>query len=259
MPYGRRYSTVRRAPRRYTRKSPRSSTSKKVYALTKRVNKIQHKQQSRTLPLIFKKNDDFNLAQNYINRLMVCPTGIPGNTAWTQVFGANANASESRCLTIKSIHMKYEVTAGDEESLINHTIVVITPKSRKVLRETFNETTGALSLVSDQDYVMENGMCLVNKARWNVRYYRRHMTVQQPPAGSDITYPMKNNMGSINLSKLNWSIKNTQGAWTDVTTHELPYYMRCFLCCFNDNSGFDLEYPTFAHTTLYKCTATNTK
>ena len=259
MPYGRRSSTFKRAPRRSYRPRTRYSTSKRVSTLTKRVNKLAYKQRQRSLPLIFKKNDDFNLAANYINRLMVCPTGIPGNTAWTQVFGASANASESRCLTIKSIHMKYELTAGDEESLINHTIVVVTPKSRKVLRETFNETTGALTMVSDQDYILENGMALVNKARWNVRYYKRHHTVQQPPAGSDITYPLKNNMGSINLKKLNWGIKNTQGAWTDVTTHELPYYMRCFLVCFNNNSSIDLEYPTFAHTTLYKCTATNTK
>ena len=258
MPYGRRYNTNRRVTRRYTRKPARASASKKLYALTKRVNKIAYTQNTRTLPLMFKKNDDFNLAQNYINRLMVCPTGIPGNTAWTQVFSSSANASESRNLCIKSLHMKYELTAGDEESLINHTIIMATPKSRKVLKECFNETTGQLTLVIDQDYILMNGMAIINKARWNIKYYKRHHTVQQPPAGSDITYPIKENMGSINL-KLNWSIKNTQGSWQDVLTHELPYYMRMFLLCFNNNSGFDLEYPTFAHTTLYKCTAQNAK
>lgn len=258
MPYGRRYRPHRRVTRSYPRKSTRTSTSKKLFALTKRVNKIAYKQHTRTLPLMFKKNDDFNLASNYINRLMVCPTSITGHTAWTQVFGANANASESRNLCIKSLHMKYELTAGDEESLINHTIIMVVPKSRKVLREVFNETTGALTLVIDQDYILENGMAIINKARWTIKYYKRHMTVQQPPAGSDITYPLKGNMGSINL-KMNWNIKNTQGSWQDVTTHELPYYMRLFLLCFNNNSGLDLEYPTFAHTTLYKCTAQNAK
>lgn len=258
MPYGNRYRYPRRGNRRYPRKPTRATTGKKVYTLTKKVNKLAYRQQTRTLPLMFKKNDDFNLSTHYVDRLMVTPTGVPGHTAWTQVFGASANASESRNLCIKSLHMKYELTAGDEESLINHTIVMITPKSRKVLRETFNETTGALSLTSDQDYILENGMAILNKARWHIRYYKRHMTVQQPPAGSDITYPIKENMGSINL-KLNWSIKNTQGPWTDVTTHELPYYMRMFLVCYNNNSSIDLEYPTFAHTTLYKCTAQNAK
>ena len=256
MAYGSRSS--KRVTRRPYRRPHRPSQSKKLYTLTKRVNKIQYKQRLRTLPLLFKKNDDFNLSTHFVDKLMIAPTGVPGHTAWTQVFGANANASESRCLTIKSLHMKYELTAGDEESLINHTIVMITPRSRKVLRETFSEATGALSLTQDQDYILENGMAIINKLRWNIKYYRRHMTVQQPPAGSDITYPIKNNMGSMNI-KCNYKIKNTQGAWTDVTTHELPYYARLFLVCFNNNSSIDLEYPTFAHTTLYKCTATNTR
>lgn len=256
MAYGSR--TRKRTPRSTHRRPYRPSQSKKLYTLTKRVNKIQYKQRLRTLPLLFKKNDDFNLAANYIDRLMICPTGVPGHTAWTQVFGANTNASESRCLTIKSLHMKYELTAGDEESLINHTVVMVTPKSRKVLRETLNEATGALTMVVDQDYILENGMAIINKLRWNIKYYKRHMTVQQPPAGSDITYPLKSNMGSINL-KCNYKIKNTQGVWGDVTTHEMPYYSRLFLVCFNNNSSIDLEYPTFAHTTLYKCTATNTR
>jgi len=249
-----------RTTRRVLRRKPTIyKRQPSIATLTKKVNQLSYKQQQKQLPLLFKKNDDFNLSSNFVDKLMVAPTGIPGHTAWTQVFGANANASESRQLTIKSMHMKYDLTAGDEESLINHTITMITPKSRKVLRETFNENTGQLNLVSDQDYIIENGMALVNKTRWNVRYYKRHHTVQIAPAGSDITMPIKDNIGSINLNNLNWSIKNTQGSWQDVTTHELPYYMRCFLVCFNNNSNFDLEYPTFAHTTLYKCLATGAK
>lgn len=256
MPYGSRYR--KRAPRTTRRPHRRPTQSKKLYSLTKRVNKIQYKQRLRTLPLLFKKNLDFNLSSNYVDKLMIVPSGVPGHTAWTQVFGANANASESRTLTIKSLHMKYELTAGDEESLINHTIACIAPRSRKILRETLNEVTGVLNLVTDQDYIIENGMAIINKLRWSIKYYKRHMTVQQPPAGSDITYPMTRNMGSINLN-LNYKIKNTQGSWQDVTTHELPYHTRLFLVCFNNNSNLDLEYPTFACTTLYKSVATDTR
>lgn len=260
MPYGsrsRRKKKSASAIKVVAKRRPTAANQKsQIMSLARKVNRLSVNQNARQFSLMFKKNDDFNLAANYIDRLMIAPTGVPGHTAWTQVFGASANASESRVLRIKSLHMKYELTAGDEESLINHTIVMLAPKSRKVLRETYNETTGILSLVDNQDYILENGIAIINKQRWKIKYYKRHMTVQQPPAGSDITYPIKANMGKINL-KMNWPIKNTQGAWTDVTTYELPYYMRMFLVCFSNNSAIDLEYPTFAHTTLYKCTATS--
>lgn len=205
---------------------------------------------------MFKKSDTFNLAANYINRQVIVPTGIPGQTAWQQIFGSSANASESRCLTIKNIHMQYKLGSGDEESLIDHTVIAVTPKSRKVYKETFNETTGALTLVINQDYVMVEGICLINKARWKIHYYKRHQTVQQGASNANnLDWPLAGNIGKITLKQLNWKIRNTQGPWGDVGTNEIPLYMRIFLLCFNNNSALDLEYPTFAFTSLIKATA----
>lgn len=258
MPYGSR--TRKRAASSSNRRTYRPSQSKKLYALTKRVNKIQHKQNTRTLGLMFKKNDDFNVSQQYNQRQLIVPTTTGGNTAWSQVFGSNANAQESRSLTIKSMKMEYKLAAGDEESLINYTVMMITPKTRKVYKETYNETTGLLNLIVDQDYVMVNGMALINKARFKIHYYRRHHTVQQAANQSqNMDWPIKGNIGKISLKNLNWRIRNTQGSWQDVLTNELPIYMRLFLIIFNDNSAFDLEYGTFSYTSLMQCTAQGAK
>ena len=265
MPYvrksGRSSYRSSRSVTRTVRGKPKATKNRNaIYKLSRKVNKLQSQNNRRTLGLMFKKADDFNLASNYIHRQLVVPTSITGSTAWTQVFGNNTNAEESRSLTIKSLHMEYKLAAGDEESLINHTIMAITPKTRKVYKETFNETTGLLSLVSDQDYVMVNGMALINKARWKIHFYKRHHTVQQAAnQANNVDYPIKANMGKIVLKNLNWRIRNTQGPWTDVSTNELPIYMRIFLICFNDNSGFDLEYPTFSYSSLFKCTAQGAK
>ena len=107
---------------------------------------------------------------------------------------------------------------------------------------------------------MVNGMALINKARFKIHYYKRHQTVQQSAnQANDVDFPIQANMGRIALKNLNWRIRNTQGSWQDVTTNELPIYMRIFLCVFNDNSGFDLAYPTFSYTSLFKCTAQGAK
>jgi len=265
MPYVRKSNRSSYRPRRSVarviRGKPKATKNKSaIYKLNRKVNQLQSLNNRRTLGLMFKKNDDLNVTQQYVNRQLIVPTSITGSTAWSQIFGANANATESRSLTIKSMHLEYKLASGDEESLINHTVMLITPKTRKVYKETFNETTGLLTLIVDQDYVLVNGMALINKARFKIHYYKRHHTVQQgASSGNNLDWPIQANMGKIVIKNLNWRIRNTQGSWQDVTTNELPIYMRCFLMVFNDNSGFDLEYPTFSFTSLFKCTAQGAK
>lgn len=252
-------TTYRRAgnTRRILRGKPTINKNKSaIYTLTKKVNQIAYKQRERTLKLMFSKQDDFNLASSYNIRQLFVPKNIVGSTGWFQVFGTNTNASESRCLKVDSVNIQYQLYPSSEESLIDHTVMILTPKSKKVFDEVFNPVTGAIVLTNNVDYVMIQGVALINKDRFKVHHYKRNMTVQQDGGSGtqELGYPIPSNICKVNLN-LGWKIKNTVGPWTDVDTNTLPYYMRMFMVCFNNNSAIDLEYPALKYTVLFKTTA----
>ena len=257
MAYGNRSRTFKRTTRNYRRTPARTSKNKgAIIRLQKRVAKIAYKQRERTLSLMFSKEDDYNLASSYNIRQLFVPKNIVGSTGWFQVFGSNQNATESRVLKVNSVNIQYQLYANTEEALIDHTVMILTPKSKKVFDEVFNPVTGAITLTNNTDYVMLQGMALINKNRFKVHHYKRNMTVQQDGGSGtqEVGYPLPMNICKVNL-KLGWKIKNTLGAWTDVDTNSLPHWMRMFMVVFNNNSAIDLEYPAIKYTALFKTTA----
>ena len=257
MAYGNRSRTIKRSTRNYRRTPARTTKNKgAIIRLQKRVNKIAYKQRERTLPLMFSKQDDYNLASSYNIRQLFVPKNIVGSSGWFKVFGSNANAEESRVLKVNSVNIQYQLYPSSEESLVDHTVMILTPKSKKVFDEVFNPITGAITLTNDTDYVMIQGVALINKQRFKIHHYKRNMTVMQDGGSGtqDLAYPIPMNMCKVNL-KLGWKVKNTLGPWTDVDTNSLPHWMRLFMVVFNNNSALDLEYPALKYTALFKCTA----
>lgn len=260
--YVRNYRRTSRRPyrtaRRIIRGKPRASKNKNaIYALTKKVNRIQRKVQARTLHGTFSKTADFNVSSAlsaYGYQQLICPVAATGNPAWSQVFDLDTSVNFVSTLKIKSLHMEYKIYAANEESPIDTTVVLIAPKSLKVLKEVLNPLTSELTLQLNRDYINNQGMVLINLQRFKLHYYKRHITVKQD-GSQELEFPMVRNLGKIKKTGLNWTIKNRNGNWNQVSTNDLPYYMRLFIVTLNNNSYGDLESPAFKHSTIIKCTA----
>jgi len=262
MPYVRNYRRTYRRPartaRRIIRGKPRATKNKAaIYQLTRKVNRIQKKVNARTLHATFSKTGDFNVSNavsNFGYQQIICPVAATGNPAWAQVFDLDTSVQFLSTLKIKSIHMEYKVYSANEESPIDTTVVLMAPKSRKVLEESLNFSTGQLTLQTNKDYINNAGCVLVNLQRWKLHYYKRHITVAQDGLG-ELEFPMTRNLGKIKKTNLNWTIKNRNGNWNQVSPNDLPVHQRLFIVTFNNNSFADLESPGFKHSTIVKCTA----
>lgn len=257
MPYVRTTRRINYRPRRTVRRvlrgKPKVSKNKSaIYTLSRKVNKIQRRVGARTHHMIFGKTHNVNVTTSYIKQQLILPQSQPGETAWTQIFNMDSSGFSNHELMIKSIHTEYKVDPADEESPIDITVTLIAPKSRKIYEDTYNATTGALSLVSGTDYYMEDGLCLVNKQRWKLYHYRRTTTVQQDGT-QGLEFPVSSNNGRIKLTNLNWKIVNQNGNWNQVNPDDLPYYMRLFFVVFNNNNPLDFESPVFKQATVMKC------
>lgn len=244
-----------RSARRIIRGKPRVAKNQAgIRTLARKVAKIQKIQNARTHHATFAKSGDFDVSStlvSYATQQLITPLSGAGTAAWTQVFDQDTSIQFSNTLNIRSMNMQYKFYPGDEESPIDCTLCLITPKTKKVLEDTFNESTGALTLTSNVDYYINNGMVLMNLRRWKLHHYKRTVTVQQDSA-QGLEWPVSTNPGSCKL-KLNWKIHNTNGNWSSVSQNDFVYWMRLFLITFNNNSMGDLESPSFKHSTIFQC------
>ena len=246
-----------RSARRIIRGKPGTAKNQAgIRTLARKVARIQKTVNARTLTGTFAKSGDFDVSSalvSYANQQLITPLSGSGTAAWSQVFDLDTSVQFMSTLNIKSMNMQYKFYPGDEESPIDCTLCLITPKTRKVLEDTFNESTGALNLTSNVDYYINNGMVLINLRRWKLHHYKRTVTVLQDGT-QGLEYPVATNPGSCKL-KLNWKIHNTNGNWSQVSQNDFVYYMRLFIVTFNNNSFSDLEAPSFKHSTIFNCTA----
>lgn len=240
------------------RRKPTANNQKaQILSLSKKVNRINRTVGARTLHATFGKSGDYNVSNaltNFGYNQLILPQAVTGDPAWTQIFDLDTSVSFLSTLKIKSLHTEYKVYPANEEAPIDCTVTLLAPKSRKILESAYNSTTGVLNLTSNVDYYINNGMVLINLRRWKLHHYKRTMTVKQDGT-QELEMPVRSNMGKVSLRNLNWTIKNTNGNWNQVSPEVLPYYMRLFFVTFNNNSFSDLESPAFKHATIIKATA----
>ena len=158
----RNYRRTRRTARSTIRGKPKASKNKSaIYKLTKQVNKIQRTVTARTLKLSFVQTQDFDIGSDYTVK------SLTPLSSWVQIFGNNANATESNKLICKSAVCKYQIYKDGESQIVNSTCVVLTPKSQKV----YLETSGMNTLVDGTDYTTPDGsLVLINLKRFKVLY-----------------------------------------------------------------------------------------
>jgi hypothetical protein len=197
---------------------------------------------------IFNKSHDIAITSNYVHMQLLLPTSQPGESAMSQVFQTDTSILSRQTFKMKSLKCMYRVYPNNEESPIEVTVTCIAPKSRKILSEAYSALTGALTLSVGTDYVITNGVVMLNLQRWHLHHYKRTMTVAQD-GPDELQYPLASNRGGFKITK-NWVIYNRTGNWDDVPSNDLPYYQRVFLVVFNNNSGVDIEWPKIAQNTI---------
>lgn len=223
-----------------------------LYALTKKVNQMQRKVNTRNHQALFSKQHNSDLSSNYDQFEILVPKATVNETAMSQVFNTDSSILSRSLLKVKEITTIYQLNPNSEVENIDITVTCIAPKSRKVLSETYSEITGALSLVEGTDYVFVDGLALVNKLRWKVFHYKRTTVVSQD-GDDNIALPLPGNKGYFKLKNLNWQIgPNRTGNWDDIETNTMPYYMRLFMIVFNNNSVVDLQFPSFKSQSVIK-------
>ena len=249
MPYARKYSRSRASSAKsIRRRRPTASNQKsQILSLSKKVAKVQRLTRQTIERQQFSQAYVKNLASNYTVQT-ITPTA-----SWGAVFGANQNLYDSQNLVVDSLHMEYKIEPNTENDKCDITMVVLSAKSKKVLEETSNLT----SFTINTDYVMYDGLCLVNLKRFKVHHYKRTQTITQQnvstdeATGSYTTLIQRNNIGRFK-HKINHKIKNTLGSWDDVETSDFPYYMHTVIVWFNNNSSIDLAYPSCTGQILWK-------
>lgn len=221
---------------------------KQILELKRNQDGLKRKVNMRNMHGIFNKNHDVAVTSNYVHMQLLLPTSQPGESAMAQVFQTDSSILSRQTFLVKSIKCIYKVYPNNEEEPVDCTVTCIAPKSRKILNETYSPLTGALSLVQGTDYVINNGLTLVNKQRWTLHHYRRTMTVGQD-GDLGTQFPIRSNSGSFTIKK-DWKLYNRTGNFDDIPSNDLPAHQRVFLVVFNNNSGVDLEWPKFKHNTL---------
>lgn len=223
-----------------------------ILTLSKKVNQLSSKVNSRNHQALFSKSKTQDMAANYIQNEIIVPKATANETAMTQVFNTDSSIQSRSLLKIREINTLWQVTPGSEEDPIDITVTVVAPKTRKVHMETYNPLTGALSLVEGTDYVFQDGLVMINKLRWKIHYYKKTTTVAQD-GPDNLRFPIKGNKGYIKMRNLNWKIgPNRTGNFDDIETNEIPVYMRLFILTFNTNSVTDLQNPVFKFQSIIK-------
>jgi len=191
-------------------KKPTAAVQRKqILELKRNQDGLKRKVNMRNMYGIFNKNHDVAVTSNYVHMQLLLPTSQPGESAMTQVFQTDSSILSRQTFLVKSVKCIYKVYPNNEEDPVDCTITCIAPKSRKILNEVYNPLTGALSLASGTDYVINNGLALINKQRFTLHHYRRTQTVAQDGL-DDSPFPIRSNSGSFKIQK-NWKIYNRTG------------------------------------------------
>jgi len=250
MAYGRRtYSRSRgRKKTAHTSNSkirykPGTSSNQKnqILAINQKVNSLAKTVRGNTYKTMYVYNATGNLGTPFAMWPLVLPT------QWTGVFNT---PGEERGGNYRGINYKvdFRINSHTEPAPINCTVFFVSPKNQKVVNETGGAAHPACQgLQLNTDYTLYDGMCLMNKKRWNIHYYKRITTLpisSVAPSGTTILSDQTANRFSFSR-KSNLTIKSRTGEWNTVDSFSLAPRMRMHAIVFNNNQVIDLESPQF--------------
>lgn len=228
---------------RYRKKVYRKKTTKKgvgtLGKLIKKVNKIG-KLAKAGVQTIFTQSD---VASGLVAPYSVL--NLSQYSAFAPIFGSDPTDYQKVNKWLhKSQTIDMSLNASNEMANIELSMYIVTLKDEA--NKIYNKTTGALTLVAGQDYVMSGAnfiQTILNPKVFNVKW-KKHLLI-----GNNNTALINSSGVGPRMYKrfhkkfmVNSHIKNLYGNVFDLTCSQDPSKQR-FLIIFNDNSALDLEHP----------------
>jgi len=207
-----------------------------ITTLAKAVKSIQLKMKRKTVLLNYGQKIDNSFLSSNVDIFHLC-----NYTNWNLIFGAGASDDDCNKMIHKSMGLDMYFNASSEPNQTNFTCFIVSLKDDN---RAFNNSSGAMSLTNDIDYVQLDALALLNKKIFNIHWTRRFTlgnngvglgsSTAQTQYGTDRRFYTK-----ITCNK---TVSNSAGDWKQLACSPDPS-QNYYLLVFNDNGILDAEYP----------------
>lgn len=232
-----------------TRKPTASNQRSQILSLSRQVNRLSRRQSNTTEKVAYFKTFNETVSAQYNTIPLVQP-----NSGWVASFGASDNVTESRKINIKNIFLDFKAIPNNEDSCVDFTIFLVTPKNNQVMRET--GSMGAFS-ESAKDYKFLEGIVMMNPKRYNIhKTWRVQTQVQEnyiSPTASGTQKVSFRNARRTHYMPFKRTIRNTSGTWQQVINAEIPISSALTLLVFNNNVTTDGQSPGIRGMVKFDC------
>jgi len=166
----------------------------------------------------------------------------------TRIFNQNDAAHNKSWFKVVKMNMDYKLYPANEEGFIDMTLMVVSLHADNAQKVWF-ETGGVSTLTSGFDYYSQNGRAFINRGRFKIHHVKRCQTFMNETDNTKIVGGFTR--GYLN-KKVSHKLVSKTGDWdTTIQDTDYPLHHRYFIIAFNNNSGFDGEYPTLQANTLW--------
>lgn len=207
-----------------------------ITTLAKAVKSIQLKMKRKTVLLNYGQKIDNAFLSSNVDIFHLC-----NYTNWNLIFGAGASDDDCNKMIHKSMGLDMYFNASSEPNQTNFTAFIVSLKDDN---RAFNNSSGAMSLTNDIDYVQLDALALLNKKIFNIHWTKRFTlgnngvglgsSTAQTQYGTDRRFYTK-----ITCNK---TVSNSAGDWKQLACSPDPS-QNYYLLVFNDNGILDAEYP----------------
>lgn len=210
----------------------------------------------KSLQLANRKNSEYLNYWQYGSQSVVGDVSVinlSGFNGFIDAFGTSSNDDTGNKMVHKSFGMDLYLTL---EATVNETdttqFTMFLVSLRDIIGNAYNPSSGALSLISGQHYVIRGGQVLLNKKCFKIHKMKRitltnHGTSLANPSaqtqsGTDCRFYWK--------SRPNALITNPVGDWKSMNSAQDPS-KQYYLLTFSDNSSGDLQNPQLQYNIIH--------
>jgi len=166
----------------------------------------------------------------------------------TRIFNQNDAAHNKSWFKVVKFNTDYKLYPQNEEGFIDMTLFIVSLHADNAQKVWF-ETGGVSNLTANFDYHSQNGRTFINRGRFKIHHVKRCQTFMNESDNTKIVGGF--HRGYLN-KKCPHKLVSKTGDWdTTIQDTDYPLHHRYFVIAFNNNSGFDGEYPTLQMTTLW--------
>lgn len=220
-----------------------STQKRQIASLAGQVSKISKQIQEDWNPAQYVVDLNSQLSSPYTSNEI---TMIP--SLRTRIFNQNDAAHNKSWFKVVKFNTDFKLYPANEEGFIDMTMFIVSLHADNAQKVWF-ETGGVANLTPNFDYHTQNGRTFINRGRFKIHYVKRCQTFMNETDNTKIVGGF--HRGYLN-KKCPHKLVSKTGDWdSTIQDTDYPLHHRYFVLAFNNNSGFDGEYPTLQMTTLW--------